>query len=493
MGLYPDWLSIKALSRWPAFAEIIAQFVRPLRCTDLWLLNRPPEIAAALGFWSILPLLAAAAIVLPAFGLARLLLRGRARRLAVVLASIIPALLLFTPKSVQMYALLTLILFWIFQSAMTRNSLWRFLLAGAVLSLMIYISLGNAALFLLLLFYALLSHWSITQRQNDVPSQSKGWVRLLKQLLLFTFGSASLWLLTWSIWGVPPWAIAQVGLQQLYDLVTNLRRYDWWVVWNLTDLFLFAGWPLMLGFLGSLIFAVLVWRRKKITAVDVLASCLFLLIILLDISGSARGEVGRIWLFFLPLLAFPAAHFWTTALPGKRHAWIIVALQLLMVISLGLSWLPVRTVIVEAQRPAMPVVLPAVDVDVTFPDEPFSLHGYSIDASQIRPAGEIELTLFWQADGPAQRPYTVFTHLINDEGDLVAQQDNWPVDGRWPPTCWQEGERIIDSYILELPDQLPEGSYELVMGLYDAQTGIRIPLNNGGDAYQLGSILVPSQ
>ena len=52
-----NWLTVQAFSRWPAFAEYLAHFVRPLRCTDLWLLNRPPEVAAALAFWSILPLL----------------------------------------------------------------------------------------------------------------------------------------------------------------------------------------------------------------------------------------------------------------------------------------------------------------------------------------------------------------------------------------------------------------------------------------------------
>jgi hypothetical protein len=459
----------------------------------LWLLNRPPEVAAALGFWSLLPLLAAAIIVMPAYGLARLLLHGRARQLATVLTAIIPALLLFTPKSVQLYALLTLILFWTFQSAIARDSLWRFLLAGTLISLMTYLSLGNAVLFPLLLLYAVLFQWLSIGHQNHGPVKYNGWLNLLKQLFVLAVGAASLWLLTWLIWGVPPWSIAQVGLQQHYNLVTNLRRYDWWVVWNLIDLNLFAGWPLMLGFLGSQILALHVWRRKKLTAVDVLAFCLLLLIILLDISGSARGEVGRIWLFFMPLLAYPAARFWSFSLPGKRQAWIIVALQLLMVVSLGIAWRPVRAVIVQEQRPAMPIASPDFALDVTFTDEPFSLRGFSLQPDQVKAGEEIELTLFWQADGPTQRPYTVFTHLTDEMGNLVAQQDSWPVNGRWPPTCWQAGERIIDTYIIKLPDSLPGGAYDLTMGMYDSQTGVRIPLRDGGNSYNLGTILILSK
>ncbi len=488
-----NWFTIQTLSRWPAFAEYIAQSVRPLRCTDLWLLDRPPEVAAALGLWSILPLLAAAVVIIPAYGLARLLLHGRARRLAAVLAAIIPALLLFSPKSVQLYALLALILFWAFQSAITRGSYGRFLLAGTLISLMTYLTLGNAVLFPLLFFYAVLYQWKIIERRSELPLKTNKWLRLLKQLLLFSLGSASFWLLAWLFWGVPPWAIAQVGLQQHYNLVTNLRRYDWWVIWNLIDLILFAGWPLLLGFLGSIVIVVRAWRQNKIAALDVLALCLLLLIILLDISGSARGEVGRIWLFFIPLLAYPAAHFWSASLPGKHQARIIVALQLLIVISLGMSWRPVRAVIVEAQRPTIPVASPDVNLDLAFTGEPFSLRGFSLQPDPVQAGEEIELTLFWEADGPAQRPYTVFTHLTNETGDLVAQQDNWPVNGQWPPTCWQAGEWIVDPYIILLPDDLPEGSYNLDVGLYDSKTGARIFFTGGEDAYNLGTIVIPAQ
>ncbi len=419
-----NWLTVQGFSHWPALAEAIAQFVRPLRCTDLWLLNRPPEVAAALAFWSMLPLFAAALVILPAYGLAQLLLDGRAQRLAAVLAAAIPALLLFAPKSVQLYALLILSLFWIAQSAMTRSSLWRFLLAGGLLSFMTYLSLGNAVLYPLILLYATLYQLLINSRSQDPLLPVNKWLTLLGHLLVFTLGAASLWLLTWLLWGVPPWSIAQTGLRQHYNLVTNLRRYDWWVIWNLIDLALFAGWPMLLGFLGSLVVSAWAWRRKLFSGVDILAPCLLLLIISLDLSGSARGEVGRIWLFFMPLLALPAARFWSLLLPGKRRAWIIVALQLLLVICLGMAWQPVRAVIVEAQRPSMPVAVPDTELDLAFTNEPFSLKGFSLQSDQVQAGEEIVLTRFWQASGPAQHPYTVFTHLTDDSGH-AAGAERW--------------------------------------------------------------------
>jgi hypothetical protein len=487
-----NWLTIRILARWPAFSEHVAQSIRPLRCTDLWLLNRPPEVSAALAFWSVLPLLAAAFCNIPAYGLARLLLRGRSRRLATLLAASIPALLLFGPKSVQIYALLVLFLFWTFQSALVKNSLWRFLLAGALISLMTYLSLGNAILLPLLILYAVLRQWLIAGLHQEIPENMNSWTSFLIQIFIFTAAAISLWLLAWMLWSIPPWSIAQIGLQQHYNLVTKFRRYDWWLIWNLIDLSLFAGWPLFLGFIGSIWLAIQAWRRKRVTAVELLTVCLLLLIIVLDISGSARGEVGRIWLFFIPLLAYPAARFWTLSLPNKHHAWLIFALQLLITVSLGLSWRPVRAVIVVAEEPTMPAASPGIELDGAIINQPFLLYGYSLQSDQLQAGGQLELTLFWQAEEPAQRPYTVFNHIVDKSGSLVAQQDSWPVNGQWPPTCWQAGDKIVDTYLIKLPDDLPSGSYYLYSGLYDAQSGVRVPLQDGSDTFQLGQITIQS-
>jgi hypothetical protein len=108
----------------------------------------------------------------------------------------------------------------------------------------------------------------------------------------------------------------------------------------------------------------------------------------------------------------------------------------------------------------------------------------------MEPGGQIELTLFWQTSGPTQRPYTVFNHLVNDSGDLIAQKDNWPVDGRWPPTCWQPGTVVVDRYLIQLPSDLAQGTYYLYTGLYDARTGKRVPPEVGGDSFAIESISI---
>ncbi len=485
-----NWAAVQILSRTPALADATAAVVQPLRCTDLWLYSRPAAVSAALGVWAWIPLLFAAATIFPAYAVAKELLGAAGMRLGAILAAALPALLLFAPKSVQLYAPLALLMFWAFHSGLFQESGRRLLLAGFLVSLLTFFSLGNIALVLMLALYALLVYLLLMRGDRSGAFRPPSAALLGRQLLLFGAGAASLWLVYWIGWGVPPWEIAAAGLSQHYELVTNLRSYEWWIGWNLIDLLLYSGWPLALGFLGSLPLAFQLWRRETLGAVDILGIVLLFLILVLDLSGSARGEVGRIWLFFMPLLAYPAAHFWSKSLPGKRNALIILALQLLLILCLGWAWRPVRAVIVVASPASAPSGMPDVELDEVFAYEPLSLAGYSLSAAAVTAGESIELDLYWRADGAATRPYTVFNHLIDENGQLQAQQDNWPVSGTWPPTCWREGDLIRDSYVLTLPVDAPPGTYQLWSGLYDAQNSLRLALEDGREAINLGTIEV---
>jgi hypothetical protein len=66
---------------------------------------------------------------------------------------------------------------------------------------------------------------------------------------------------------------------------------------------------------------------------------------------------------------------------------------------------------------------------------------------------------------------TAFVHLLNADGEIVAQRDHIPADGTRPTTGWLPGEIVADSYRLPLP---PGGPYTLAVGLYDAASGMRI-------------------
>ncbi len=94
-----------------------------------------------------------------------------------------------------------------------------------------------------------------------------------------------------------------------------------------------------------------------------------------------------------------------------------------------------------------------------------------------RQAGQsFTLSLYWQADGPTDVPYTVFVHLLAVDGFNRVGRDNQPVWGSYPTTAWQVGERISDKYSLTIPQGSPVGDHRLQIGFYESETAARVPV-----------------
>jgi hypothetical protein len=116
---------------------------------------------------------------------------------------------------------------------------------------------------------------------------------------------------------------------------------------------------------------------------------------------------------------------------------------------------------------------PSYPSDATF-DGRFRLLGYDAPES-ASPGGPLAVALYWEAIEPDGRAYTVFVHLLNESGELVAQSDGPPRAGAFPTSIWDAGERLVDERVLVLPPDLPAGRYRLLAGLYDPGTGTRLP------------------
>lgn len=121
-------------------------------------------------------------------------------------------------------------------------------------------------------------------------------------------------------------------------------------------------------------------------------------------------------------------------------------------------------------------------VGATFGDQ-IRLSGIN-DDREIEPGGEVALSLFWEALRVPDNRYTVFVHLLNGAGDLVASHDGEPVDGTYPTAAWHPGPLVQDTHYLSLPAELPPGEYDLRVGLYLLETGERLPVTGAaGEAY----------
>ena len=104
--------------------------------------------------------------------------------------------------------------------------------------------------------------------------------------------------------------------------------------------------------------------------------------------------------------------------------------------------------------------------------------------------------LYWKPLARLTHNYTVFVHLIDAEGAMVAQVDEQPVQGDYPTRLWIPEETVRDAHTLMLPADLPEGHYTLNVGLYLVATGERLEII-GADppqtAVTLGPIAIAGQ
>jgi hypothetical protein len=125
-----------------------------------------------------------------------------------------------------------------------------------------------------------------------------------------------------------------------------------------------------------------------------------------------------------------------------------------------------------------PVIEPsslAYPVDATL-GQTVRLLGYDIEPTQVRPGETVVLTLYWESLRGKMGDYTVFTHLLDPSGQPNAQQDNPPQGGMYPTYLWDPGERIQDSYQLQLTSDAPPGDYCFAVGMYTLQTMQRLPI-----------------
>ncbi len=139
------------------------------------------------------------------------------------------------------------------------------------------------------------------------------------------------------------------------------------------------------------------------------------------------------------------------------------------------------------------VVVGAFELDVDHTTMPQPGHTQTADfGSAIRllgwdapasagPGKDVAVTLYWQATAPVSRDYTIFAHLLDANGKIVAQSDHQPFDGQYPTSLWPVGRPVIDRFSISIPPGVASGDYALKVGWYDWQTGRRLPLVDGTD------------
>jgi hypothetical protein len=109
-------------------------------------------------------------------------------------------------------------------------------------------------------------------------------------------------------------------------------------------------------------------------------------------------------------------------------------------------------------------------------------------------ACQLHFDFYWQALSEMEQPYRVFLHLVDEQGQIIAQHDRGPgIRAKQPTTAWLPGEVVLDPVELARPADIPPGRYTVRLGMYLPADGTRLLIVDGtgapvADFVELGTV-----
>ncbi len=459
------WLWEKFFELFPTLAHAVAHSFRAYNCADLAFVTLPDaKIAAAFG--QMIITLFSGLTIFPLYAWGRRLRDAQTGWRAVLLFSFIPASSLFTMRWDSVYPFFAVLAFaWLHRGLETGHTRWWFC-AGLVVSLASFFSFGNATFAPAVALYAGLYLWQ--KNPGAIVRAWKSWLALI-------LGGYAIWGVYEALTGISVWEIFTTTL----ETHLNLGRTYWpWVFYNLYDLSAFAGVPVGILFIVQSARAWLNVPRRQNHVSELPALAVSGVVLALNFSGVVRGEVGRMWLPWMPIVVLGAV-LWLAEKRDTRGYSLLAGLMALQCLwmTLFLRVSPTGMPSYAPRQPGNPAV--ATPLQVTF-EQDIQLVGYAVESAQTMPGGTVDLTLYWQTRTRPDLPYTVFAHLTNAGGALQAQNDGMPAGNTLPTSCWLPGEVVEDLRPIEIPADTPPGAYTVQVGLYYLPTLTRLPIIDGG-------------
>lgn len=255
--------------------------------------------------------------------------------------------------------------------------------------------------------------------------------------------------------------------------------FGWGHVEYPTAIYLALGGLTAVGLLG---WGVALIRRRLTGQRSVLclsaAWCGLVFIALLSWMRQVGASHGR--------LLFPAIGAWAVLwVGGTTHVFVqrqsagrwLLALLLggLAALSLLTPWTVIRPAF------ALPRLLsPAAAATTVSPVDwtyggAARLLGVALERDSVAPGEQLAVRACWEAVAGMEKDYTVFVQLVGRADARVAERATYPGLGRFPTSLWPVGRAFCDVYRLQVEEWAPVPElYDLLIGLYDAQTGERL-------------------
>jgi hypothetical protein len=129
-----------------------------------------------------------------------------------------------------------------------------------------------------------------------------------------------------------------------------------------------------------------------------------------------------------------------------------------------------------------------LNVTATF-ENGLQLDRARISNTALKPGDPICVELQWSTTSQLPADFTVFAHVLDQNGQLVAQSDLQPGGGYAPTSSWPIGQPITDRHGVVLPPTLAPGNYQIVIGLYGPD-GMRLTSSAGEDSIILSTVTI---
>jgi hypothetical protein len=206
---------------------------------------------------------------------------------------------------------------------------------------------------------------------------------------------------------------------------------------------------------------------------------LALTLLIVVLSGTARGETGRLWLFFMPIVLVAAApvllklpfHLRFGLLAGQI-IWLLALFAVMPTIGTGLTPAPAYE----------EVAFPPGGSTVTTTTADFAallrLEGYS--AAYDESDNALVVDLHWTPQEQIAAPYFFSALLVAPAGDVLPAIDWQPFDYQYPTTCWHDVDGpLVDRISLPLAEVDQFGDYWMSLAVFELSPdgeALRLPV-----------------
>lgn len=474
------------LARFPALASALAHGLRLTQCQNIALMGETDVQLASAWLGMLMPLWSSLTI-LPLYHLGRRVFGQEPARWSVVWWPLIPSFLAFAPLPNTFYPLPSLVMIIMLLEGLRRNRPAWVVAAGLLMSVLTFMTFTFAPLLLLAGFLTLGIFWT-RRAAARLP-----WHWPVQMGLWFGLGLPVAWLARYAVTGQGFWDIWQASSHAHLALD---RPYWPWLILHLYDFFMFTGWPLTL-LAGGGVWWVLrkLFSRKELGEPDIMILAAGLSLIVLDLSGTLRGESGRILLFLSPWLLLTAASAldrdWRlgSALTVVQAAVLIVMVICLRVLDSGFVPAPSAPPYTAGQAANVQVLPSGAAFGDVVRLKAFSGRIETRHDAQGREQPVLILWLNWEPLRPMDIPYYLAFLPVAPDGQVAKSATLYqPFGGAYPTTCWKPSDgELHDQFEVPL-FRTQAGDWWVSFALINAKTvqnlGVIAP--NGSHDVQLG-------